>query len=267
MRPAKPAATSKSNRVITLVRSPRIVAPSSTWGVDCVTRSPPISAPERTTTSPLSTTTSSWTVPEISASPFRTTRVSRTVPSTRAGPSRMTAASTVSSAAMRSSPVSTIWSRSAEAPSSWAAAGPAPRATRTMAAPTTDGSELSSPPVRLRTTASCRVPLMATTLPAPVRTDRGKNPTGLDERFPLPSQPNDRRRRRTGYAGRSTRSGGGALTGRGNRGRRARGSPLWAKAPLALVRYPGLLAAVVVGALLLSLVAAAFPLFLSRIGG
>ena len=39
---------------------------------------------------------------------------------------------------------------------------------------------------------------------------------------------------------------------------------MWAKAPLALVRYPGLLGAVVVGALLLSLVAAAYPLFLSR---
>jgi putative ABC transport system permease protein len=36
---------------------------------------------------------------------------------------------------------------------------------------------------------------------------------------------------------------------------------------LALVRYPGLLAAVMVGALLLSLVAAAFPLFLSRSEG
>ncbi|HEX5937212.1 MAG TPA: ABC transporter permease [Actinomycetota bacterium] len=48
------------------------------------------------------------------------------------------------------------------------------------------------------------------------------------------------------------------------KGRRRAGSPLWAKAPFALVQYPGLLAAVVVGALLLSLVAAAFPLFLSR---
>jgi putative ABC transport system permease protein len=49
--------------------------------------------------------------------------------------------------------------------------------------------------------------------------------------------------------------------------RRSTGSPLWKKAPLALVRYPGLLAAVVVGALLLSLVAAAYPLFLSRSEG
>ena len=58
-----------------------------------------------------------------------------------------------------------------------------------------------------------------------------------------------------------------APAGRRAEGRRSRGSPLWKKAPLALVRYPGLLAAVVVGALLLSLVAAAFPLFLSRSEG
>ena len=58
-----------------------------------------------------------------------------------------------------------------------------------------------------------------------------------------------------------------AQAGRQAEGRRSRGSPLWTKAPLALVRYPGLLAAVVVGALLLSLVAAAFPLFLSRSEG
>jgi putative ABC transport system permease protein len=42
---------------------------------------------------------------------------------------------------------------------------------------------------------------------------------------------------------------------------------VWAKAPLGLLRYPGLLAAVVVGALLLSIVAAAYPLFLSRSEG
>jgi hypothetical protein len=57
------------------------------------------------------------------------------------------------------------------------------------------------------------------------------------------------------------------LTGRHEKPHRSSGSPLWKKAPLALVRYPGLLAAVVVGALLLSLVAAAFPLFLSRSEG
>ena len=58
-----------------------------------------------------------------------------------------------------------------------------------------------------------------------------------------------------------------APAGQSAQGRRARRSPLWTKAPLALIRYPGLLAAVVVGALLLSLVAAAFPLFLSRSEG
>ena len=57
------------------------------------------------------------------------------------------------------------------------------------------------------------------------------------------------------------------LTGQDAKGRRGAGSPLWRKAPLALLRYPGLLAAVVVGALLLSLVAAAYPLFLSRSEG
>ncbi len=46
-----------------------------------------------------------------------------------------------------------------------------------------------------------------------------------------------------------------------------RGSPLWAKAPMGLLRYPGLLASVVVGASLLSLVAAAYPLFLSKSEG
>jgi putative ABC transport system permease protein len=58
-----------------------------------------------------------------------------------------------------------------------------------------------------------------------------------------------------------------ALTGQHARKRPGFGSPLWRKAPLALVRYPGLLASVVVGALLLALVAAAFPLFLSRTEG
>jgi putative ABC transport system permease protein len=43
--------------------------------------------------------------------------------------------------------------------------------------------------------------------------------------------------------------------------------PLWAKAPLALLRYPGLLTSVVVGALLLALVAGAYPVFLSRSEG
>ena len=57
------------------------------------------------------------------------------------------------------------------------------------------------------------------------------------------------------------------MTGQHAKERRGAGDPLWKKAPLALVRFPGLLAAVVVGALLLSLVAAAFPLFLSRSQG
>jgi putative ABC transport system permease protein len=61
--------------------------------------------------------------------------------------------------------------------------------------------------------------------------------------------------------------GGCALTERHGDRRITAGSPLWKKAPLALVRYPGLLAAVMVGALLLSLVAAAYPLFLSRSEG
>jgi hypothetical protein len=49
--------------------------------------------------------------------------------------------------------------------------------------------------------------------------------------------------------------------------RRTRLSPLWAKAPMGLIRYPGSLASVVVGASLISLVAAAYPLFLSRSEG
>ena len=44
MRPAKPTVKSIVERVIGLLRSPRTVAPSSTVGVDCVTRSPPTSA-------------------------------------------------------------------------------------------------------------------------------------------------------------------------------------------------------------------------------
>lgn len=40
-------------------------------------------------------------------------------------------------------------------------------------------------------------------------------------------------------------------------------NPLWARAPFALLRYPGLFAAITGGALLLALAAAAFPLFLS----
>jgi putative ABC transport system permease protein len=46
-----------------------------------------------------------------------------------------------------------------------------------------------------------------------------------------------------------------------------RGWPLWRKVPLGLLRYPGLLAAVVIGALLLALVSGAYPVFLSRSEG
>jgi hypothetical protein len=47
-------------------------------------------------------------------------------------------------------------------------------------------------------------------------------------------------------------------------GRRARlTNPLWVKSPLALIRFPGLLASIVLGALLLALAAAAYPLFIS----
>jgi putative ABC transport system permease protein len=45
------------------------------------------------------------------------------------------------------------------------------------------------------------------------------------------------------------------------------GGPLWTKAPTALARYPGLLGSIVIGALLVSIVAAAYPLFLSRSEG
>jgi putative ABC transport system permease protein len=52
--------------------------------------------------------------------------------------------------------------------------------------------------------------------------------------------------------------------GTGARPRRLRArNPLWTKAPVVLFRFPGLLAALVIGALLLSLAAAASPLFLA----
>ncbi|HEX2026040.1 MAG TPA: ABC transporter permease [Actinomycetota bacterium] len=44
------------------------------------------------------------------------------------------------------------------------------------------------------------------------------------------------------------------------------GDPVWRKAPLVLLRYPGLFTALAVGALLLALTAAAYPLFLSGSG-
>lgn len=58
----------------------------------------------------------------------------------------------------------------------------------------------------------------------------------------------------------------GRLRGK-HRRRGAAGGPLWRKAPLALLRYPGLLGAVVLGSLLVSLVASAYPLFVSRSEG
>lgn len=57
------------------------------------------------------------------------------------------------------------------------------------------------------------------------------------------------------------------MHGRRERVRRRVGNPLWMHAPGALLRYPGLLAAVIIGALLLTLVAAAYPMFLSRSEG
>jgi len=45
--------------------------------------------------------------------------------------------------------------------------------------------------------------------------------------------------------------------------RRPRLNPLWAKSPLLLLRYPGLFASIAVGAALLALAAAAYPLFIS----
>jgi hypothetical protein len=42
---------------------------------------------------------------------------------------------------------------------------------------------------------------------------------------------------------------------------------LWRKAPLALVRYPGLALALCLGTLLLAVVATAYPLFVSASGG
>ena len=43
-----------------------------------------------------------------------------------------------------------------------------------------------------------------------------------------------------------------------------RGWPLWRKAPFGSLRYPGLLGAITVGALLLTLVAASYPLYISK---
>ena len=48
-----------------------------------------------------------------------------------------------------------------------------------------------------------------------------------------------------------------------NRGTLIDADPLWSKAPLVLLRYPGLFVSIAVGALLLALAASAYPLFIS----
>jgi putative ABC transport system permease protein len=48
-----------------------------------------------------------------------------------------------------------------------------------------------------------------------------------------------------------------------NRGPASGTDPLWSKAPLVLLRYPGLFVSIAVGALLLALAASAYPLFIS----
>ncbi len=50
---------------------------------------------------------------------------------------------------------------------------------------------------------------------------------------------------------------------RRNRGTLIDADPLWSKAPLVLLRYPGLFVSIAVGALLLALAASAYPLFIS----
>ena len=50
---------------------------------------------------------------------------------------------------------------------------------------------------------------------------------------------------------------------RRDRGASRRADPLWSKAPLVLLRYPGLFVSIAVGALLLALAASAYPLFIS----
>jgi putative ABC transport system permease protein len=59
-----------------------------------------------------------------------------------------------------------------------------------------------------------------------------------------------------------TRGAGGAL-GEGTTIRRHRTNPLWRKAPLVLLRYPGLFVALAAGALLLAVAASLYPLYLS----
>jgi putative ABC transport system permease protein len=54
-----------------------------------------------------------------------------------------------------------------------------------------------------------------------------------------------------------------AGTPRRNRGTLSDADPLWSRAPLVLLRYPGLFVSIAVGALLLALAASAYPLFIS----
>jgi hypothetical protein len=54
-----------------------------------------------------------------------------------------------------------------------------------------------------------------------------------------------------------------AGAGTRNRGSLSDADPLWSKAPFVLLRYPGLFVSIAVGALLLALAAAAYPLFIS----
>ncbi len=51
--------------------------------------------------------------------------------------------------------------------------------------------------------------------------------------------------------------------GDGTAARSSDADPLWSKAPLVLLRYPGLFVSIAVGALLLALAASAYPLFIS----
>ena len=50
---------------------------------------------------------------------------------------------------------------------------------------------------------------------------------------------------------------------KGDRGSLGGADPLWSKAPLLLLRFPGLFVSIAVGALLLALAASAYPLFIS----
>ena len=79
--------------------------------------SPPTRDPERRTTLPLNTMTSSPTIPVISVRPLNTTSRSATVPSIVASPFKMTAVWTVSPSGTTRRPLRTIWS-SVSGPSS-----------------------------------------------------------------------------------------------------------------------------------------------------